>query len=194
MHRHPVSVAALAGTLAVGCADQQSPTAMVESSALSLSVERTTEHFAFAFGNDERVVLIGTTLENWLAFCEVGGIGDFEEWQVFTVNRPDGSFKQTLKADDLTVHVWDLPADICVEPPAYSGTARILATDSDVDLSGAGADASGHRVSGRVSDATGQLYRLKATFLLTVAPEFDSLDEFVIVWHKQKIQIKPIRE
>jgi hypothetical protein len=186
------ATAALAGALVLGCADQQSPTPAAEAPVPSLSVDRGTANFAFGFGNDERLVIIGTTLDNWLAFCTAGDVGDFEEWQVFTVTRPDGSFKQTLKGDDLHVLVWDLPADPCADTPVYTGTARALATDSDVDLTSHGADASGHRVTGRVTDASGQVYHLMATFLLTVAPEFNSLDEFLITWHKQKIEVRPI--
>ena len=66
------------------------------------------------------------------------------------------------------------------------------ATDNDVDLSHHGGNASGHRVHGTVTDATGQPYRLHAVFLLTVSPKFNTLDEFVIVWHKQKITVQPI--
>ena len=181
--------AAVAAVLTVGCVDPQ-PMAPTDLPTSSL-VTRTTEHFGFGFDNGQRLVIIGVTLEDWFNFCATGE-QIWDAWEIFTVTRPNGSFKQTLKGENQNVLVWDLPADACVDSPDYTGTARMIATDSDVDLTGHGADASGHRVTGTVTDASGQRYHLHAVSLLTVAPEFDSVEEFFeIVFHKQKIKVTP---
>jgi hypothetical protein len=189
MHRSPIAITVVLA-LTLGCNEQQMPMAPSELPNSSL-VTRTTEHFGFGFDNGQRLVIIGATLENWFNFCATGE-QIWDAWQIFTVTRPDGSLKQTWKAANHNVLVWDLPADACVDIPDYTGTARMIATDSDVDLTGHGADASGHRVTGIVTDASGQRYHLHAVSLLTVAPEFDSVEEFFeVVFHKQKIKVTP---
>jgi hypothetical protein len=189
MRRSPIAITIVLA-LTLGCNEQQTPMAPTEPPTSSL-VTRTTEHFGFGFDNGQRLVIIGATLENWFNFCATGE-QVWDAWEIFTVTRPDESFKQTWKGESQNVLVWDLPADACVDSPDYTGTARMILTDSDVDLTGHGADASGHRVTGTVTDASGQRYHLHAVFLLTVAPEFDSVEEFFdLVFHKQKIDVKP---
>ena len=87
MPRSSLLLPAITGALALGCGDQQSPTPAAESPAPSLSVERVTASFAFGFGNDERLVIIGTTLENWLTFCETSQ-ENFEEWEELHGHSP----------------------------------------------------------------------------------------------------------
>ncbi|HEX6105511.1 MAG TPA: hypothetical protein VFZ26_08010 [Gemmatimonadales bacterium] len=185
--------ATLASALALGCAEPQSPTTSAADGPVpSMAVERFTDFFGLGFGNDDHLVILGGTLENWTTFCATGE-ENWDEWNIFRVTRPDGSFKETWKADNLNALVWDLPADPCVDSPDYVGNSRLILTDSDVDLSGHGADGSGHRVHGTVRDASGRPYRLLAVFHLTVGVEYDSLDDFVIDWHAQKIELTPIR-
>ena len=185
--------AVLAGALALGCGDQQAPTApAADPPAPSLSVDRSTgPFFSLGFGNEQFSVIIGSTFENWIAFCTTGE-QTWDEWTILTVTRPDGSQKNVFKGEDQHLLVWANPADICTESPDYTGTARMVAEDSDVDLRGHGADASGFTVTGTVTDASGQRYHFVAAFRLTVAPEFTSTDNFVIDWRAQKIQLTPI--
>jgi hypothetical protein len=192
MHRYRLPAAAvIASVLALGCGDQQPPTAPGVPGSPALSVDRHTEHFGFGFGDDRYLIIVGGTAENWANFCATGQ-EIWDPWSILTVVRPDGSYKETWVGDDQNALIWELPADPCAEPPDYIGTARTLLTDSDVDLSGRGVDASGVRVSGRVTDASGQLYRLMGTFLLTVPVQYTSLDNFVIIWRVQKVQLTPV--
>jgi hypothetical protein len=189
-----LAAVALASAVALGCTDQQPPMAPATDLpiASSATADRSTgPFFALGFGNDQYTALIGATLENWLTFCQTGE-ENWDDWEILTVTRPDGSQKTTTKGSAQHLLVWQNPADLCADTPDYSGIVRSLATDSDVDLSGNGADASGHRVRGIVSDASGQRYRFHSVFQLTVAPPY-TLDNFVIVWHSQKITIRPIK-
>jgi hypothetical protein len=193
----PVMTSVLASALALACGDQQSPTAPASLSTPSFSAtaERSTANFAFGFGNDRRSVLVGATAEQWAAFCATGE-QSFDSWNVLTLTRPDGSQKVTQQGKNLHLLVWDIPGsppfpgDLCSESPAYTGIGRIVITDSDVDLSHQGTDAAGHTLTGTVTDASGQRYRLVAVIRLTVAE--DTLDNFVIDIHVAKIQLTPI--
>ena len=65
---------ALSATLALGCADQPSPTAPsadhLPTAAPALSVERGTTGFGFAFDDGVRVLFLGLTAEDLTAiFC-----------------------------------------------------------------------------------------------------------------------------
>jgi hypothetical protein len=138
-------------------------------------------------------VIVGATAENWAAFCATGQ-QTWDDWEILTVIRPDGSLKQTTKGRNLHLLVWNQPTDLppCAESPDFTGTAHFLATDSDVFLDGRGADASGQRVLGTVTDASGQRYHFGAHFQLTVAPRYNTLDNFVIVFHSTTIKLTPI--
>jgi hypothetical protein len=184
--------AALAGPLVLGCADQQPPTAPFEPPAPSLSVERSTQYFGYGGGDDQHVVIFGATAENWAAFCATGA-QNWDAWTVLTVTRPDGSQKVGWQGTGLHVLVWNLPADICAESPDYTGTARLVLADNDLDLSGHGADGTGQTGTGTVTDANGQSYRLLWVNRSTVSVEFTSDEEpFVFDTHMFKIQLTPI--
>ena len=186
------STIAIAGPLVFGCADQQSPTAPVDPPTPSLSVERSTQHFGYGGGDDQHVVIFGATAENWAAFCATGA-ESWDAWTVLTVTRPDGSQKVGWQGSGLHVLVWNLPADICAESPDYTGTARLVLADSDLDLSGHGADGTGQTGTGTVTDASGQRYHLLWVNRNTVAVEFTSdQEDFVFDQHMFKIQLTPI--
>jgi hypothetical protein len=186
-----LSATALTGTLAIGCGEQSSPMAPVDPFAPSLSVERTIEHFAFGGGDDQHVVIFGATAENWATFCATRA-ENFDAWTVLTVTRPDGSQKVGWQGTGLHVLVWNLPADICTESPDYTGTARLVLADNDLDLSGHGANGSGQTGTGTVTDANGQRYRLLWVNRTTVSVEFTSDEEpFVFDTHMFKIQLTP---
>jgi hypothetical protein len=183
--------AALTGALALGCADQESTTAPADPPTLSLSVERSIQHFGFGGGDDQHVVIFGATAENWAAFCATGA-ENFDAWTVLTVTRPDGSQKVGWQGTGLHVLVWNLPADICAESPDYTGTARLVLADNDLDLSGHGANGAGQTGTGTVTDANGQRYRLLWVNRSTVSVEFTSDQEpFVFDTHMFKIQLTP---
>ena len=183
--------AALTGALALGCADQESTTAPADPPAISLSVERSIQHFAFGGGDDQHLVIFGATAENWATFCATE-VENFDAWTVFTVTRPDGSQKVGWQGTGLHVLVWDLPADICAEGPDYTGTARLVLADNDLDLSAHGANGSGQTGTATVTDADGQRYRLLWVNRSTVSVEFTSDEEpFVFDTHMFKIQLTP---
>src|SRR5215217_3028822 len=179
----PLMLSLLASALALACGEQHSPTAPLDAAAPSLSVERTIEHFVYGGGDDQHVVIFGATAENWATFCATQA-ENFDAWTVLTVTRPDGSQKVGWQGTGLHVLVWNLPADICAEAPDYTGTAQLVLADSDLDLSGHGADGTGQTGTGTVTDASGQRYRLLWVNRSTVAVEFTSdKDEFVFDQH-----------
>jgi hypothetical protein len=182
----------LTAALLLGCGDSSRLTAPPEPPAPSLSVERSTQHFGYGGGDDQHVVIFGATAENWAAFCATGA-QNWDAWTVLTVTRPDGSQKVGWQGTGLHVLVWNLPADICAESPDYTGTARLVLADSDLDLSGHGADGTGQTGTGTVTDANGQRYRLLWVNRATVSVEFTSDEEpFVFDTHKFKIGLTPI--
>jgi hypothetical protein len=188
----------LASALALACGEQSSPTAPAELSRPSFraATERITVPLGFQFGNDQRTVAVGGTVEQWAAVCTTGEPQDFDPWTLHFVTRPDGSQKTTFKGQNLHILIWDIPGftpfpgDICGEDPVYTGIGHIITTDSDVDLSHVGTDASGFTLIGTVTDASGQRYHLVAAIRFTVKE--DTLDNFVIDVHASKIQLTPI--
>ncbi len=165
---------ALAGALALGCADSQSPTAIAAgpNSPASSIVERSTEPFGFAFADDRYVLFMGLTLENVITAVCVGSQVDVEEVQALTVTRPnDGSLK-TLQRGTLTLVAIELSGpDFCADPAvAFVGTGRVLYTDNDVFVSGNRANASQIKVNGTMTDASGQAYHLTAVNVTVRAP------------------------
>ena len=91
---------------------------------------------------------------------------------MITVTRPDGSMKVTFKREDVQVIVWDVADDPCnlLGTPHLTGTARFIAPDSDVDLTGHGADGTGSALVGTVTDESGQEWHLLVTTHATVEP------------------------
>jgi hypothetical protein len=192
MYRHHMAAAVAFTALTLGCGDRELATAPEENIAPAHSVARHTEFFGFGFGDEDYLIIVGGSAENWADFCATGE-ENWDPWSILTVVRPDGSFKETWVGDDQHALVWELPADPCAEPPDYTGVARTQLTDSDVVLNGPGTDASGVRVNGTVSGAGGQDYRLQGNFLLTVPRQYNSLDNFVIIWRVQRVQLVPLR-
>jgi len=189
-----LSTAAVAGALALGCADQQHPMAPAADPRGRALVDRTTEHFGLGFDTEQYTVVTGATLENWEIYCATG-VENWDAFTVLTVTRPDGSQKVTWQADDVHVLIWNLPANVCTENPDYTGTARLVNTDSDVDLSGPGADATGFTTRGTVTDGSGQQYHLLVVGRFTVAPDI-TLDDFVFdedfIARAVKVQLTPV--
>jgi hypothetical protein len=195
----PLVAGVVAYTLLLACADQQSPTAPVDFSGPSFRAtsERVTVPLGFSFGNDQRTVAVGFTVEQWDALCAGEPFqDDLDVWTLHFVTRPDGSQVTNFKGQNLHILIWDIPGstpfpgDTCGEQQAYSGIGHIITTDSDVDLSHSGTDASGQTLIGSVTDASGQRYHLVAVIRFTVKE--NTLDNFVIEVHASKIQLTPI--
>jgi len=181
----------LAGTLVLGCGEQQSPTAPAAplNPSFSAEVDRSPAPFGFAFGGDGRILVIGLTIEDLLAICS-NNEPNIDLLDQLAVTRPDQSIKLLLRGKDVNVFVLDsptsVPCDELLDVPRFTGTARVLYTDSDLDLSGHGADASMIQVTGTVTDESGQLYHLVALNHQVVDPSNTSFDNF------QKIRLTPI--
>jgi hypothetical protein len=198
MHRFLIAAATLAGALALGCGDPQSPTA--PANTISPSFRAATERFpaqtSFITGTDQGTIGVGLTADQWAAQCATGESQEANEWTLLFVTRPDGSQKITFTGQNLDIVIWDVPGstpfpgDICGEDPVYTGTGHITVTDSDGDLSHPGADASGSMLVGTVTDASGQRFRLVSPIRFTVKE--NTLDNFVIDVHVAKIQLIPI--
>jgi hypothetical protein len=195
----PLMASVLASALALTSCDQQSPTAPADFSRPSFraTVDQFTGPTATLFGNEQRTVGLGGTVEQWTALCAgEQPEEDFDLMTVRIVTRPDGSQKGTIKGQNLHILIWDIPGStpfpgaVCGEDPVYTGTGHVVFTDSDVDLRHSGVDASGQTLVGTVTDASGQRYHLVAAIRFTVAE--NTLDNFVINAHASKIQLTPI--
>jgi len=181
----------------LGCNDQQYSPLGPATDALASSVERSTVDIGFGFDDGIQIVWIGVTVEDLIsAFC-TGAPFELDQVTQLLVTRPDRSTKEQIKGD-VNVVVVDLTAfdqSFCDDPSAvatYTGTARLVINDSDVDLSGAGADASQVHVKGTVTDESGQHYHLMAFQHLLVAPEFTSVDDFEFRSTHAKIKLTPL--
>jgi hypothetical protein len=178
----------LATALALGCGDQQPSTApAADLPAPSLGVERGTAEFGFGFSDGRRTVFVGLTIEDMINIC-AGTEHTNDQLNQLTVTRPDGSFKLLLRGEEnvVVLEAVGLPCDNLLDVPRLTGTARVVVTDSDVDLTGHGADASMLHVTGTVTDESGQLYHLVALNHQVVDPSNTSFDNF------QKIRLTPI--
>ena len=188
MHRFRlISTAVLASALALGCADQQSPTAPADPVAPSLSVERGTDEFGFGFSDGRLTVFLGATIEDLIGICAETEF-TIDQIHRLTVTRPDGSSKLLLrgKEDVVVLEAVGLPCGNLLDVPRLTGTARVVVTDSDVDLTGHGADGSMVQVTGTVTDESGQQYHLVALTHQVVDPSNTSFDFFA------KIRLAPI--
>jgi len=171
MHRPLLlPTAALASTLALGCADHQSPTAPADSPAPSLSVERGTVPFAFAFSDVGHTLFIGLSIEDLTSLFCTGTEFDVDLLNQLTVTRPDDSIKLLLRGKDVNVVVVEFVNCDNLIDLSLTGTARVLYTDSDAFVTGKRADASQIQVTGTVTDASGQQYHLTAVDVRVIAP------------------------
>jgi len=75
--------------------------------------------------------------------------------------------------------------------PTSPAQARLVSTDSDFVVSGHGADATGFRLIGTVTDEDGQRYHLVVVFLGTVA-NGNTLENFILENRAAEIQLTPI--
>jgi hypothetical protein len=163
---------------------------------LAFSVERSTVELAIGLADGIHILFIGVTLEDLVsAFC-TGDPFEADQFNQLLVTRPDGSTKLQVKgvANVVVVDLAAFEQSFCEDPsavPTYTGTARLVNNDSDVDLSGPGADASQFHVVGTVTDQAGQRYHLLTVNQSVVLPEFTSLDDFEFHHANIKIQLTP---
>jgi len=199
-----LTAAALASAMALGCADQQqSPTAptVADPSAPVLSVERgtvpVTPYGFFPIDDHALVVYIGLTVKDLITGVCTGAAFDTARVDQLLVTRPDGSTKQQLKGDVKVAVFEGFPGlqAFCDDPStvrSYAGSAHFVLNDSDVDLSGRGADAALLHAVGTVTDEGGQRYHLVAFAHFLVAPEFTSTDNFTFLHIITKVKLTPL--
>ena len=119
-----------------------------------------------------------------------------DEVNALHVLRPDGSLKDQFKGD-VSIVVVDGPAfdeSFCEDPsavPTFTGTGHFVINDNDFFVTGNRANASMVRVTGTLTDESGQLYHLVATSQQVLAPGHPAPD--VVVQHAEvKIRLTPI--
>jgi len=198
-----ISAAALAAALALGCAEQQTPTAPAERSLPSAvpsfaggengagggGIGRGGALAAgFWFSDPERglTTVIGIPADRIsdLRFC--GGTEEPEFQRALFVIRPDGGLKLLLKNQETSVAVWQVVSgDLCgvlgtTEPYAV-GTARLELNDneaSDFPIAPGGNSASLHANGTVTVVATGEELHYQAvshSFLPRGATSFDDI-------------------
>ena len=196
----PITTIAL--TLALGCGEQPGPTGpAAELPAPSLSIERSTAPVSsggfFGFHDLPFRIWIGVTVENLVEGICTGAAFDTVRVHQLLVTRPDGSSKQQLKGDVPVVVATGVAGlqSFCDDPSAastYTGTARFVLNDNDVDLSAHGANAFQIHVVGTVSDDTGRRYHLVAFEQTVISAEFTSTDSYRLRHVLSKIKLTPI--
>ena len=190
----------LASAFVLGCDDSESTTAVADDpTAPSQSVERGTGPFpfgVFGFSDGRRTLIFGAPFEDLVSFCPAP-VPPVDLFDQLTVTRPDGSTKLVLTGEDVHVSIFEAVSSTCdntlLDAPRFTGTVRVILTDSDADLSGHGADASQIIVTGIVTDESGQQYHLVALSHQVLSPA-STLDPFnlVVLNSKVKIQLTPI--
>jgi hypothetical protein len=98
------------------------------------------------------------------------------------------------RAKDLPVVVFaSPPLDECdlLETPLFTGTAQAIIADNDVFLTHHGANAFDLRVTGTVTDESGQEYHVVARIHQVHSRE-STLDNFIPLNFFQEIQLTPI--
>jgi hypothetical protein len=185
------STVALAGVLALGCADRPTPSEPADSSRPSFRTERNPDGpGAFvviipeAFGGisgdasgPPLTATFGVTFAELLAFCDTGEPPPLDLRRLF-VFRPDGSIMSTIGGARLPLLVWPtaVPAGeeggVCNEAflqlPHLEGTGHFTQHDNDVTTSGDRANAAGFRINGQVSSAGGERFLFSGEFHVVI--------------------------
>jgi hypothetical protein len=196
MPRRSLLLPTLVAALGLGCADSQAPTGVAAgATAPTFRVEHGTRTFPAAFADERYIVFLQQTVETLSAIICTGAEVQFEELDRLLVTRPDGSTKEQIKGE-VSVVVVDLAAfdQFCEDAsavPTYTGTARVVANDSDTDLSGHGADVGRIQVTGTVTDAAGQAYHLTAIAHGVISPT-STLEDQTLLNAFAAIHVTPI--
>jgi hypothetical protein len=190
MRRSPLlPQAALAAGLMLGCTDQHAPLVPDNSPVPSFRTERGTAEFGIPLGDERYTLIVGHTFEDMVAICE-GRIPNFQSWDVLTAIRPEGregfeeSFKQRSTIDNVVLTVFEFSPFVFGEEcdllgaPLYEGIGQAFINDNDVAFTHRGANSFVMRVSGTVTDASGQEYRLVAHYHHVAGPgtTFENFD------------------
>jgi hypothetical protein len=188
MHRSLLlPIGALAGALALGCADQPTPSEPAGASRPSFRTEQNPEgpgafvvivpEASFVVFETEPApgitAIVGTTFAEHLQFCATGE-PPFPVRRLL-VFRPDGSVMTTVHGQQLPILVWqtglpgiDILAEICgealLETPHLEGTAQFTAHDNDVFTTGNRANAGGFQINAHVSSETGERFIFAGKF------------------------------
>ena len=196
MHRSFLIASTAALALALGCGEQQSPTAPADQPAPSVraSVERLTDVFpfgVFGFSDGSRTLIFGAPFEDLVTFCPAA-VPTNDLFEILVVTRPDGSIKFNARGEEVNVVVFDafVPdagCDVLLGAPHYTGTVRVHAEDNDLFVSGNRANASQITVTGTVTDESGQEYHLTSFSHQVLAP-----GTAVVLQSKVKIHLTPI--
>jgi len=176
----PLSIAAFAGTLVLGCGEQPFPSEPATSSltlraaqnaeALSARVFRFNELFFWIIVDFERglTTVLGATPEEHVAACQSGIPPEEASWK--DVVLPSGVIVRQVKGAEMGVTIWAATSsDICGElmavPFLAGGTARVRYVDNDAQLSLTRANAFGVRAHGTVTNlVTGEEFKLLAKY------------------------------
>jgi hypothetical protein len=188
--------AVVAGGLALGCADQQSPAAPAEPAAPSLRAERIAPAFAgLLLGADASNSLLvqigwetGVTPEDLCvdfneAINEVGQKGQF----VFT---PPGGFLAHLSGRDANLVLYQFGEGILTDPCQLIG-APVLGTGTgkfvwQIIDPGPGATAIHATVQGTVDLVSGGQARLLATARVTILPDG------TLLFDEERVRLTPL--
>jgi hypothetical protein len=141
-----IPTAVLTSALALGCAEQQPPTAPAVGSTASPTFARTAGSSgavvvrdAVPFGffivdeDPELTTLIGLTAADLAQWCVSGTLPELVD--VLAVERPTGAVKVLFKDEDIRVTVWPVSTfDLCgvltVTSPLAEGTAHFVNRDN----------------------------------------------------------------
>jgi hypothetical protein len=198
-----LGTAALAGALALGCGEPQSPTPTASSPPSPASptfvrsgnssggavISRGTLATAFLITDEARglTTTIGLTFEDLALLC-VGG-ETLPEIAALFVEKPTGAVKLLLKDQALPVLVWQFVSDdvcgvLATNEPYAEGTARLRLTDNDVSdfPVGPGGNSSFLRAHGTVTVVeTGEELHYQAIFHNTFPRGATSFDDIRVV-------------
>ena len=184
-----LSMAVLASALALGCVDQQSPTAPPGGSSPSFSVIRGTTFFGFIMTDEERglTAVTGNTFAELAGIC--AGTEAPEEVSILEVDKPTGAVKVLVKDAQIPVVVWQLVSgDLCgvlaTTMPYAEGTARLIYTDNDASPFPVepGGNSAGIRAQGTVTVvATGEELHYHAVLHNTFPRGATSFDDIRIL-------------
>jgi hypothetical protein len=211
MHRSMVSTAALAGALALGCADQPAPSEPADASPPSFRTEQNPEGpgalvIRFQFGatltlsdpESGLTALIGWTLPELQQFCAGGEFPN--RLTEFDVIRPHSTEELTdlhlrshgtrvpLLVWETTIPFIDPLAELCGELvflPHLTGTGNVTHTDNDLFTTGTRGNAGHEQIHGQVTSEAGERFNFSERFhgVITKSGKFEITAD---------LQLKPI--
>ena len=187
MHRSLFPAAALTCALALGCADQPTPSEPADASQPSFRTEQNPEgpgafivrgEQGAVFGvdlDDGLSALIGWTFAELEQFCATGDFPTrLEELGVF---RPQSTeelvdLHYLLRGTRVPLLVWETATeDLCGELlllPHLTGTGNYIQTDNDLFTTGSRGNAAHLGVQGQVTSEAGELFKFSEKFHIVI--------------------------